>query len=69
MSFKSTHADPCAWRHPDDNPHYEKYYEYIFTYFVDLLVIRKYPKVIMDDISTTFKFNNYAVDIPQNYLG
>jgi hypothetical protein len=47
----------------------EHYYDYIFVYVDDLLVISAYAKQIMETIGKTYRFKDGSVGPPKTYLG
>jgi hypothetical protein len=46
-----------------------KYYEYIFVYVDDLLVLSKQPRKIMKGISQVYRIKDGSVIKPSVYLG
>ena len=54
------------WSQPTSKPNGEEYYEYVLVYVDDLLAIRKERRVIVDKISTKFKFKNDLVEEQKN---
>ena len=68
MGFQSTHMDSGVWNIPLVKSNGEEYYECVFMYADDLLAIRKVPKLILDEINTTFNFKNNEVEYPPKYL-
>ena len=47
----------------------EEYYEYILIYVDDIIVISHKSREVMEDITSTFKFNNDKTSPPKTYLG
>ena len=57
------------WSQPTSKPNGEEYYEYVLVYVDDLLAIRKERRVIVDKISTKFKFKNDLVEEQKKLRG
>ncbi len=47
----------------------EEYYEYIFVYVDDLLVLSHDPVSIMNTISDSYRLKNDSIQKPTTYLG
>jgi hypothetical protein len=69
MGFQSSLADPDVWLRPAVEQTGETYYEYIFVYVDDLLVLSVNPQIIMKTISSFYRLKEGSVGKPTNYLG
>ena len=69
LEFTSCLADPDVWMREAVKPTGEEYYEYIFVYFDDLLVLSHNPSSIMNTIGDSYCLKNDSVQKPTTYLG
>jgi hypothetical protein len=69
MGFRSSLADPDVWLCPAVKVSGETYYEYIFVYVDDLLVLSEDPGKIMAVISQCYRLKNDSIQKPKTYLG
>ena len=69
MQFKASLADPDVWMRPAVKASGEKYYEYIFVYVDDILVVSEKPAVTMDTIGKAYRLKEGSVGPPTQYLG
>jgi hypothetical protein len=69
LDFQSSLADPDVWLQAATKPSGEKYYEYIFVYVDDLLVISTHPDIIMKTLSSSYRLKEGSVMKPKAYLG
>lgn len=69
LDFKSCLTDPDVWLHPAVKVSGETYYEYIFIYVDDLLVLSEAPDKIMVVISQCYWLENDSIQKPKMYLG
>jgi hypothetical protein len=69
LDFKSCLADPDVWLRPAVKVSGETYYEYIFVYVDDLLVLSETPQKIMTVISQCYRLKNDSIQKPKTYLG
>jgi hypothetical protein len=69
LGFVSTLADPDVWIRPAIKLNGEHYYEYMFFYVDDLLVLSEKPDVIMQGIGKAYCFKEGSVERPTAYLG
>jgi hypothetical protein len=69
MQFKASLADPDVWMRPAVKASGENYYEYIFVYVDDILVVSEKPAVTMDTIGKAYRLKEGSVGPPTQYLG
>jgi hypothetical protein len=69
MGFQSSLADPDVWMKPAKKTTGEEYYEYIFVYVDDLLVISHEPHKHMKSISNIYRMKEDSIMKPTMYLG
>jgi len=69
LGFKSSLADADVWMRPNVKSNGEHYYDYIFVYVDDLLVLSAYARDIMETIGKTYHFKDGSVGPPKTYLG
>jgi hypothetical protein len=69
LSFISSLADPDVWFCPAFKEDGCKYYEYIFVYVDNLLVLSEKPQVIMDGIGKEYRLKEVSVAKSTVYLG
>ena len=69
MGFQSSLADPDVWMKPAKKTTGEEYYEYIFVYVDDLLVISHEPHKHMKSISNIYRMKEDSIMKPIMYLG
>jgi hypothetical protein len=69
LGFTSSLADPDVWMRPASKQDGFKYYEYIFIYVDDLLVLSEHPELIMKGISQLCRMKEGSVAKPNMYLG
>ncbi len=68
LQYKSSLADPDVWFRPAAKANGEQYYEYIFVYVDDILVISQYPERTMNTIATFYRLKEHSVAKPSVYL-
>ena len=69
LGFTSSLADPDVWMRPACKNEGYKYYEYIFVYVDDLLVLSEKPDLIMKGISQIYRMKEGSIAKPTMYLG
>jgi hypothetical protein len=69
LGFSSTLADPDVWIRPAVKMNGHHYYEYIFVYVDDLLVLSEQPNVIMQGVGQAYRLKEGSVARPTTYLG
>ena len=69
LGFKSCLADPDVWLRPNVKSTGEHYYDYIFVYVDDLLVLSAFAQKIMETIGKSYRFKDGSVGPPKTYLG
>jgi len=69
LGFTSCIADPDVWLRPATKSDGLLYYEYVFVYVDDLLVLSIYPHVIMKTISQQYHLKEGSLERPKIYLG
>ena len=69
MGFQSSMADPDVWLRAATKTDGESYYEYVLMYVDDILSIACDPRIILQEIQSTFKFKNDKIEEPEFYLG
>jgi hypothetical protein len=69
LGFTSSLADPDIWMQPTTKANGFKYYEYIFVYIDDLLVLYENPQLIMNGISHIYRMKDSSIMKPTVYLG
>jgi hypothetical protein len=68
LGFMSSLADPDVWMRPANKRNGSPYYEYIFVYVDDLLVISESPKRILQGINQVYRMKEGSITIPELYL-
>jgi len=66
LGFKSCFADPDVWLRPNVKPTGERYYDYIFVYVDDLLVLSAFAQKIMETIGKSYRFKDGSVGPPKH---
>ena len=69
LGFKPCRADNDVWMRPAIKPNGDKYYEYIFVYTDDIMVISHKPKPILDKLNLSFLLKPESIGKPNIYLG
>jgi hypothetical protein len=69
LQFRSTLADADVWLRPAVKPSGEHYYEYIFVYVDDILVISIAPEQTMTTLAKFYRLKENSVAKPSTYLG
>jgi hypothetical protein len=69
MGFTSLLVDPDIWMRPAVKNNGFAYYEYIFVYDDNLLVISEKPDLIIKGISNCYRMKEGSVAKPELYLG
>jgi hypothetical protein len=69
MGFTPCRADNDVWMRPAFKPNGEKYYEYIFVYTDDIMVISHEPKPILEKLNVYFLLKPESIGQPNLYLG
>jgi hypothetical protein len=69
LGFTSSFADPDVWMRPATKANGFKYYEYIFVYVDDLLVLSENPRLILNGISHIYRMKDGSIMKPTIYLG
>jgi len=69
LGFSSTLADPDVWIRPAVKTNGQHYYEYIFVYVDDLLVLSEKPNLIMQGVGQAYRLKEGSVTRPTTYLG
>lgn len=69
LGFKPTLADPDVWIRPASKLNGEHYYEYLFVYVDDILVLSEKPEIVMQGISKAYCLKEGSVGRPTAYLG
>ncbi len=62
-------ADPDVWIRPATKLNGEHYYEYIFVYVDDILVLSEQPSTTMNIIAKSYRLKEGSVNKPTIYLG
>jgi hypothetical protein len=68
MNFRPSYADPDVWMRPATKDCGFQYYEYIFVYVDDILVISSAPSPIMKTIQKAYRLKEEPSP-PKTYLG
>jgi hypothetical protein len=68
LKFQSCLADPDVWFRPATKPNGFQYYEYIFVYVDDLLVLSHQPAIIMKGLEEYYRLKD-GFEKPKRYLG
>lgn len=68
LDFKSCLGDPVVWLCPAVKVSGETYYEYMFLYVDDLLVLSEAPDKIMAVISQCYRLKNDSIQKLKSYL-
>jgi len=69
LNFISSLADPDIWMQPPNKPVGTPYYDYIFVYVDDLLVISHSPITILKGINEVYRMKEGSITVPELYLG
>jgi hypothetical protein len=69
LGFTSSLADPDVWLHPAMKRIGFAYYEYIFVYVDDLLIISEEPNLIIQGLGRCYRMKEGSVVKPELYLG
>ncbi len=69
LQYKSSLADPDVWLRPAVKPNGEHYYEYIFVYVDDILVLSLHPKQTMTTLAKSYRLKDNSVAKLTVYLG
>eukprot|EP00980_Cylindrotheca_fusiformis_P018168 scaffold5886_cov93-Cylindrotheca_fusiformis.AAC.2 len=69
MGFTPCRADNDVWMRPAVKENGDKYYEYIFVYTDDIMVISQNPKPILDKLNVYFLLKPESIGKPNIYLG
>ncbi len=69
LEFTSCLADPDVWMREAVKATGEEYYEYIFIYVDNVLVISQNPSTIMHTISDNYRLKDGSIQKPTIYLG
>jgi hypothetical protein len=69
MDFKASLADPDVWMRPPVKDSGELYYEYVFVYVDDILVLSTKPAIIMNTLGKAYRLKEGSVGPPTQYLG
>jgi len=69
LHFSSSLADPDVWFRPATKQSREKYYEYIFVYIDEILVLSIAPDEIIKTIGQSYRLKENSVSQPKTYLG
>jgi hypothetical protein len=69
MGFTPCRADNDVWMRPAVKPNGEKYYEYIFVYTDDIMVISHEPKPILEKLNVYFLLKPDSIGQPNLYWG
>ena len=69
IGFVSTIEDPDVWIRPAVRDDGYEYYEMVFVYVDDLLVISHDPKKVIDAIGDLYKIKPGSDKEPELYLG
>jgi hypothetical protein len=68
MNFKPSYADPDVWIRAAVKPNGFKYYEYIFVYVDDLLILSHQPTAIVSVLKSIYRLKDDEVGAPKTYL-
>jgi hypothetical protein len=69
LQYRSSLADPDVWLRPAVKPDGEHYYEYIFVYVDDILVVSLQPEQTMNTLAKFYRLKENSVAKPSVYLG
>jgi len=69
LGFSLCKADPDVWLRPTSKACGFEYYEYIFTYVDDCLIISDQPKLLIDILHNEYNYRLKDVGTPTRYLG
>jgi len=69
MNFKPSYANPDVWMRAAVKPNGFKYYEYIFIYIDDLLILSHQTKAIVKVLKHIYRLKVDEVGAPKTYLG
>lgn len=68
FGFEPTRADSDVYRRPAEKDGFE-YYEYIFVYVDDLLILSKEPRQWIDRLKDIYELREDTIKPPDTYLG
>jgi hypothetical protein len=68
LGEKALLADPDVWLRPAVKPDNSNYYEYIFVYVDDVLVLSLHPDVTMRTLSKSYRLKEGSIGKPTTYL-
>ena len=68
LGFEPTRADPDVYRRPAEKDGF-KYYEYIFVYVDDLLILSKEPMHWIKRLQAVYDLKDESIGPPELYLG
>jgi hypothetical protein len=69
LQFISSLVDPNVWLREAVKKYGEQYYEYLFVYDDDILVISESPEAIITTLSQSYHLKDGSVSWPKNNLG
>jgi hypothetical protein len=69
LGFKATLVDPDVWIRPAVKSSGQHYFEYIFVYVDDLLVLSEHPNRIIQGVGQSYCIKEGSVKRPTSYLG
>ena len=69
LGFRPCRADSDVWMRPAVKADGTKYYEYVFVYTDDIMVISTNPRAILDKLNTHFLLKPDSIGAPSIYLG
>lgn len=69
LQFKSSLADPDMWFREVVKSNGELYYEYIFVYVDDAIILSSQPDNIVKSLSQVYRLKDGSVGWPKTYLG
>lgn len=69
LQFKSSLADPNVWLREATEPNGEEYYEYLFVYVDDVLILSNNTDAIVESLHQHYHLKEDSVGKPKTYLG
>jgi hypothetical protein len=69
LQYKSSLTDPDVWFRPATKPNGMQYYEYIFVYVDDILVLSMQLEQTMKTLAKSYRLKDNSVSKPSLYLG
>jgi hypothetical protein len=69
LQFTSSLADPDVWFRTAIKSNGETYYEYIFVYVDNILVLSEMPEAIIKAIGQAYRLKENSISVPKTYLG